>query len=63
MSRHYENELTIHFAGQHVDDAQDFAADQDWDDDTTYRFLVQLSLYAGVAADQYRPEAERRYHD
>ena len=59
-TKHEENAVTLYFAGQQVDDAQDFAIDMDWDDDTTYRFLIQVSVYAEQAAEQYEPEWARR---
>lgn len=55
-----ENAVTLYFAGKQVDDAQDFAIDMDWDDDTTYRFLIQVSVYAEQASKQYEPEWARR---
>jgi len=60
MSKRKENGVTMHYAGVQVDMCQDFAIDENWDDDTTYRFLQQIAMYADGASEQYKPEWAKR---
>jgi hypothetical protein len=49
--------MTISLANEIIDEAIiEARVKNGWDEDTTYRFLMQISVYAASAAEDYAPE-------